>query len=440
MRKILGSPVAWAPAVAVVVLAFFYFLVNFGAAANPEGNTNGLPVAIVNADAGGELNGQPVDFGSRVLESAKTNSRIGDDVAWTTLSSRKEAMRGIARGEYYGALVVPEDYSESITRLFRASSSPGGEVPEPARIEILANPSAGPFPSTTVNEILTGAVRGASESTSGLITSELTSELSARDVQVPLEYAAVLGEPVVAEVVDAQPTGENSGRGLVPFYLTFTASILGFIGANALYGGVEGLAGTLARRPGRKPSKLTSFGAKAVVGLVLTLVLGTVETLVAFGIYEVHRESSVLYALLFLSLVAAVSLFAALVLLEAFGARAGVLIGSFLVISLGLATSGGTTPPESLPGFLRGLENVLPFGHATEGTRALLFYKGRLDAGLGEALWVLMAYLSGMLVLGGLIALVRERLAGQRHEGREVGGSEEGEPALVGDDERAEAR
>jgi uncharacterized phage infection (PIP) family protein YhgE len=566
---------AWTPALAVVVLAFFYFLVNFGAAASPEDNTRGLPVAVVNEDAGAEVDGRPVDLGARVVEGATTNEEIGDDVEWTRLGSREEAMRGISRGEYYGALVVPRDYSESVAKLAgppelpvalvnedegatlngqpvrfgaeaakgatsnqglegvvrwsevgsegeaeggfadgryvaaivipqdyserlaglaapptpgaspglpeparmqlltnpavdaatlgtvrevysglvssaseesaarlsdalakagiripartapllgdpvrqetREARVPGAEAPEsggstPARIEILTNPSAGPFPSGTVQQILTEIVRG----TSGATESRLTDALQAREVQVPPAQAAALGQPVVAEVTDAQPTGENSGRGLMPFYLTFTASILGFIGANALYGGVEGLAGALARRVGRTPSKPASFAAKAVLGVVLALVLGAVEALVAFGVYGVYLEASLLYALFFLALVASVSLFAALVLLEALGARGGVLAGSFLIISLGLATSGGTTPPESLPGFFRWLAGVLPFGHATEGTRALLFYDGLMDAGLGEALWVLAAYLVGALALGGLVSLGRERITRRR--------------------------
>jgi len=408
MRRILGNPMAWAPALAVVALAFFYFLVNFGAAASPEDNTRGLPVAVVNEDAGAEMDGRAVDLGARVVEGAKTSSEVGDDVEWTTLSSREEAVGGIARGEYYGALVVPEDYSRSVAGL---SGPPAGEViPEPAKIEILANSSAGPFASGAVTEILAGIVRGASDS----VSERITGELSARGAKVPPGYAAVVGEPVVAEVTDAQPTGESSGRGLMPFYLTFTASILGFVGANALYGGVEGMAGAMARRVGRAPSKPASFAAKAVLGLVLALVLGAVEALVAFGIYGVHREASLLYALFFLALVASVSLFAALVLLEALGARGGVLVGSFLIISLGLATSGGTTPPESLPDLFRWLAGALPFGHATEGTRALLFYDGRTDAGLGEALRVLAAYLLGALALGGLVALGRERTAARR--------------------------
>ena len=83
-----------------------YFLVNFGAAKSPAANTHDLPVAVVNADAGAEVGGQRVNLGARVVESAITSEEIGDKVEWTPLSSRQQALEGLANGKYYGALVI----------------------------------------------------------------------------------------------------------------------------------------------------------------------------------------------------------------------------------------------------------------------------------------------------------------------------------------------
>jgi ABC-type multidrug transport system permease subunit len=229
-------------------------------------------------------------------------------------------------------------------------------------------------------------------------------------VKVTPQRAALLGEPVVAKRTDAQPTGENSGRGLMPFYLVFTALILGFIGANAIFGGLTARVEALSAHTGYVPSRVGLIFAAAILGLALALLLGAVEALVAFGFYGVHHEAGALYILLFLALVAAVSLFLALVLLAALGPRGGILTGSLLIISVGLATSGATTPIENLPPFFRALSSLLPFEYMTEGTRALLFYGGRSDAGLGDALLVLLAYLVGAVVLGGLISQMHDRL------------------------------
>ena len=415
MTNILRSPKAWGPVFVVgVLLAFLYFLVNFGAAKSPAANTHDLPVAVVNADAGAEVGGQRVNLGARVVESAITSEEIGDKVEWTPLSSRQQALEGLANGKYYGALVIPKDYSATVAGL--SEQVAGGSL-KPARIEVLTNPSAGPFSSATVQQILTGVVQEASEATGA----QVTDALQASGVQVSPAAAAVLGEPVVAEVTDAQPVGENSARGLMPFYLTFLAMILGFIGANTIHGGVDTLTEGIVARVGRAPSRTRLFAARAILGFVLALLVGAVEALVAFGIYGVYHEASPLYILLFLALIASVSLFAALVLLVAFGPRAGILSGSFLIISVGLATSGGTTPVQNLPDSLRSLSDVLPFEHATEGIRALLFYDGRLEAGLGTALWILAAYLVGALMLGGAISLTRDAATRRRRSVRGSG-------------------
>jgi len=424
VTSVLRSPKVWAPLFAVVLLAFFYFLVNFGAAKSPVANTRDLPVAIVNEDAGATMDGERVDLGERVAKSATSNGEIGNKVRWTRLQERLDAVRGIAEGKYYGALVIPPDYSRCIAELSVPSAN--GSL-EPSRVEILTNPSAGPFASVTVQTILTEVVEGASRAT----RERIAGTLEARSVQVSPRQAAALGEPVVAEVTDVQPIGENSGRGLMPFYLMFTALILGFIGANALYGGLTTFAGAVAARTGREPSMFRLFLAAMILGLVLALLLGAVESLVAFGLYGVYHEAGVFYALSFLVLVSAVSLFLALVLLVALGARGGILTGSFLIISLGLATSGATTPVQNLPSFFRSLSGVLPFEHMTEGIRALLFYDGRLEAGLGAALWVLAVYLLSSILLGGSISLVRDTVTRRRKSSRGSARGSEGETAAV---------
>ena len=58
----------------------------------------------------------------------------------------------------------------------------------------------------------------------------------------------------------------------------------------------------------------------------------------------------------------------------------------------------------------------------TEGTRALLFYGGRLDAGLGDALQLLLAYLFGAVLLGAAISLARDAIT------RRQGAVREGSP------------
>ncbi len=197
---------------------------------------------------------------------------------------------------------------------------------------------------------------------------------------------------------------------LTPLYLMFTASLLGLIGAKVIQVNAETLREEAPRAGRRPPTRKGAFAAKAVLSLVLARLLGVVEALVAFGIYGLHREAGVFGLFAFLALVAAASLFVAIFLLTLAGYLLGVLLGSLFIISLGLATSGGATPVQNLPEVLRSVADALPFKHASDGVRALLFYGGRADAGPGSALGVLSAYVAGSLLLGAAFSLARDAL------------------------------
>lgn len=101
------------------------------------------------------------------------------------------------------------------------------KAPKPAEIEVLSNPSAGPSASAPVQNISTGIVQGVSQATSERL-SKAAGEQGAR---LTPEVAAVIGDPVRANVTEAEPVGDNSGNGQSPFFLAFLANLAGFGGA-----------------------------------------------------------------------------------------------------------------------------------------------------------------------------------------------------------------
>jgi uncharacterized phage infection (PIP) family protein YhgE len=72
-----------------------------GLASPPE-----IPIAVVNEDQGAEMNGQPVKFGEAVTD--RITSPAPDFVRWTRLDDSDEAGKGLESGEYYAAIVIPE--------------------------------------------------------------------------------------------------------------------------------------------------------------------------------------------------------------------------------------------------------------------------------------------------------------------------------------------
>lgn len=78
---------------------------------DPYANTSAVKVAVVSEDAGytGE-DGEYSNMGDSVLESLRTNTGLG----WQILDKKDDAIEGVKRGEYYAAIVIGDDFSESM--------------------------------------------------------------------------------------------------------------------------------------------------------------------------------------------------------------------------------------------------------------------------------------------------------------------------------------
>jgi hypothetical protein len=118
------------------------------------------------------------------------------------------------------------------------SAGPLPEVPEPAEIEVLTNPSAGPAASLPVQNISIGIVRTVSRA----MSERITGAAAERGAQLSPEVAAVIGDPVRAEITQAQPVGPDSGNGQAPFFLAFLANLSAFIGGAVIFFGTGGVA------------------------------------------------------------------------------------------------------------------------------------------------------------------------------------------------------
>lgn len=83
--------------------------------------TSNMKVAVVSADEGTSVAGIDINIGDSVIEALKSNNTIG----WVFAESVEEAVDGVYSGEYYAALVVPEEFTEEIISFM------GGEIEHP---------------------------------------------------------------------------------------------------------------------------------------------------------------------------------------------------------------------------------------------------------------------------------------------------------------------
>ena len=298
-------------------------------------------------------------------------------------------------------------------------------APEPAKIEVFTNPSAGQAVSTLAQNISTGIVAAVSGATS----ERLSSAAAEQGAQLPPEVAAVMGDPVRADVTQAQPVGPDSGNGQSPFFLAFLINLSGLIGGAAIFFLVRGTA-ERQEAQGLRPSRTGLWTIRLLIGIVYGALVAGAELWVAFGLLGVEHEASTAQVYLFVALATAAAASVTTLFAVAFGA-AGIGISAVLNVILGLVSSGGLAPLDALPPFYQAYADWLPLRYVIEGLRSLLFYDGSLDAarleggwrdslwflggggrseaaGLEDALWMIGAYLVSAAILGYLISLVRD--------------------------------
>ena len=82
---------------------------------DPYGNTGALKLAAVSVDKGftddeGEFHNQ----GKSIIDNLKDNKSVN----WQFVKTKKQAIEGVNKGEYYAAVVIDEDFSERMYNIF----------------------------------------------------------------------------------------------------------------------------------------------------------------------------------------------------------------------------------------------------------------------------------------------------------------------------------
>lgn len=84
-------------------------------------STSNMSVAVVSEDKGVTIAGVSLNVGDSVIEALKENNTIG----WVFVDTQKEAVAGVYSGDYYAALVIPENFTEGMISFL------GGEIEHP---------------------------------------------------------------------------------------------------------------------------------------------------------------------------------------------------------------------------------------------------------------------------------------------------------------------
>ena len=122
IRKIRTNVIALIVVLGVTVVPCLYAWFNIAASWDPYGNTGNLKVAVASVDEGytGNLIPLQLNLGDQVLSALRENTQLN----WV-FTTKSKAMKGVKSGEYYAAIVIPDNFSESLLSIL------SGDIKQP---------------------------------------------------------------------------------------------------------------------------------------------------------------------------------------------------------------------------------------------------------------------------------------------------------------------
>jgi hypothetical protein len=188
---------------------------------------------------------------------------------------------------------------------------------------------------------------------------------------------------------DLVPLPASDSRGATAFSMVLSLIIAGIMGSAVIY---------LLGRHRPPPVRLAAMLALGIgAGLVATFATNVVVGAFPGHFFAVWGVTSLFVLALGLSIIA----FQVLV------GIAGTAIGAVMFLVIGNPASGGSSAPELLPGFWRGLSQLLPPGAATTALRDAVYFHGH---GMTAAIVVLSLY----AVLGAALAFTVNAVRSRR--------------------------
>lgn len=392
VRAIWLVPLVVASVVVVVMTTLYIWSV-----VNPLAHLRGLPVAVVNEDRGATIGSQHLDVGDQIVSGLFDTSAVSLRLH-LALSTLPEAQRAMGRDDGYATLVIPANFTESLLNV-AGLKAVNAQTPVAPRVEILTNQRAGTIGTQLASGILESALSVASHQIGRHLAGVVPAGSQSPATKV------FLADPLTVTTAQYRPLPASSALGLSAFYVALLTLMCGFLGATIVNSVVDSALGYATNEVGprwrqRQPVPINRWQTlliKWTVVAVVTAVLTALMLLVADGVLGMDTpDPPLLWAFTWLC---AASVGIGTIVLFAVVGTFGQLIALLLFVYAGLASAGGTVPVEALPGLFRALSYVEPLRQILAGTRSIMYFgargdagltRGTLTAGLGLLLWLLL--------------------------------------------------
>jgi YhgE/Pip-like protein len=401
LEVVLGRHAWRAPLLIGSLFVALVVTIYLGSVVNPTGHLHGLPVALVDEDTGATAETGHVDVGADVVGALQSTPAVSNRLQLRSLSLA-EAHRLMDEGKAYATVVLPATLSRSV--LLAAGAKGDNATPAQATIALEENQRLGSLGVNLAAGVLTPALTKISEQLGAKISPGASP--ATRQNQV---LAAHLADPIALRTSTYRPLPDHSALGLSAFYIALLSILAGFIAGTLINNSVDSVLGYASTELGprwthKRPiaiSRRQTFLAKWGTAVLIVPVLTAIVMAIAVGALGMYAPHTVLLWALG-TLAALMIATGTLALLAVFGSI-GQLLAMLLLIYLSLASSGGTVPPQALPGVFNLVGKVEPLRQVLGGTRAILYFDARGSAGLTHSLIVIACELLFWALLGLLV-------------------------------------
>lgn len=314
-----------------------------------------LPIAFVNEDQGVEIPNQgELNMGKKIEEMIQTQAKSREEapVKFVFLKSYEDARKGLDNRDYYGAVVIPKDFSLK-QATFR------GPAPVSPEMEILVNQGMNTAAATMVSQVLSGMVDNINHN----VRTQLLDGFEKQGGTITTKQAAALVSPITKKMINVNEIGTASMNGNAPVALFQPVWMASIAGAAIIFLMVRKIP--FANRK----EKMGALVAQVMMGAVIALVAGFGLTWLAESI-GVHIPQFGDIAL-FLSLTS----FSFFLMISALLSWTGMKGIPIFVLILFFGAPLLAMAPEFMTPFYRDwIHSWLPMRFMVEGLRELFFF------------------------------------------------------------------
>ncbi len=138
-KAVIKNPVVMFVLIVIIFIPSLYALLNIQATWDPYARTSNIEIAVVNEDLGYSTNGTSYNVGNMLVDELKNNTNF----SWKFVD-RDNAMNGVKNGDYYAALIIPNNFSEDLLSIETST-------PQQAKIDYIVNDKTNPIAPRITN-------------------------------------------------------------------------------------------------------------------------------------------------------------------------------------------------------------------------------------------------------------------------------------------------